>query len=58
MGKGKLVKMTSKVNLRKKGKWKRVVAHFYLVLDTCKYPHKPNFALDELVDGREILATT
>jgi hypothetical protein len=44
MGKD-IVKMTSKVNL---GKWvegERVVIHFYLILDTCKFTLKPKFSL-------------
>jgi hypothetical protein len=46
LGKGKIVKMTSKVNV---GKWverERLVFHFYLVLDTCKFTLKLKFTLE------------
>jgi hypothetical protein len=43
--KGKVVKMTSNVNLRKCVEGERVVFDFYLILDTCKFTLKPKFAL-------------
>lgn len=53
--------MTSKVNLREWVEGKRVVFHFYLILDTCAFTLKPKFALawaQETNLGRVLLKFT